>query len=91
MRCMKVSFINEKYADEYVAKLKRTSYRKVKPIRSYLCEKCLTWHLASTTDHDKKLLESYQGKIQNYRVAVKQNYETIKELKGKIQKLTQKT
>ncbi len=87
MSCKKVSFINEKYADEYIAKLKKTSYRKVKPVRSYLCEKCLTWHLTSN-DRDKELIIKYQEKIQRYRKHLKEMNETIRELK---QKLTQKS
>ena len=58
-QCKKVSFCDERYANEYIAKLNKTSQRKLKPVRAYLCEKCFTWHLTSihTIDscQDKKL------------------------------------
>lgn len=47
MECKKVKFIDEQSADFYIEKLHKTSKRKLKPTRSYLCDKCLTWHLTS--------------------------------------------
>lgn len=45
--CKKVSFSDEESAEYYIEKLQRTSKRKKKPVRSYLCEKCFNWHLTS--------------------------------------------
>ena len=46
--CTKTSFINEKYALEYIDWLKRTSKQGKKiPQKAYLCVKCNTWHLTS--------------------------------------------
>lgn len=52
--CKKVYFINEKFALEYVEKLKKTSCRERKPVNAYLCEKCLNWHLTSIDSKEKK-------------------------------------
>jgi hypothetical protein len=47
MPCKKTHFADEKTANEYVKRLQQTSVRKVVPNRSYLCEKCLNWHITS--------------------------------------------
>ena len=52
MECKKVKFINQEFADSYVAKLQKTSKRSRKPIRSYLCTKCNVWHITSAEEKD---------------------------------------
>lgn len=47
MECRKVFFADEKFALQYIAKLNKTSYRERKPVRAYLCQHCLNWHLTS--------------------------------------------
>jgi hypothetical protein len=54
--CKKVSFCNEQYANAYIEKLKKTSIREVKPIRSYLCTRCLNWHLTSKKDFNSNAI-----------------------------------
>lgn len=46
-KCKKVSFLDEKNALIYIEKLNKTSVRERKPVNTYLCEKCLAWHLTS--------------------------------------------
>ena len=45
--CSKVKFSSEKFADEYIEKIKKTSKREKKPTRSYFCKNCISWHLTS--------------------------------------------
>lgn len=45
--CRKVSFADEKSANDYLQRLSKTSIREVVPQRAYLCEKCNAWHLTS--------------------------------------------
>lgn len=55
--CKKTRFANEKFANDYIDKLHKTSSRKLKPIRTYLCDKCLTWHLTSiSAEKDMQLV-----------------------------------
>lgn len=61
--CKKVSFIDEKFADEYITKLHKTSKRKLVPVRAYLCEKCLTWHLTSIKSSEPRVKEVIVEKI----------------------------
>lgn len=66
--CRKVSFSDEKTALFYIDKLKKTSKRKVKPVRAYLCEKCLTWHLTSREERmsrEEEQLTIRIGKLEN--------------------------
>lgn len=61
--CKKTSFLDEKQALFYVDKLK-TSTRKNKPVRVYLCPYCKTWHLTSKPDRDKLIKENEILRIQ---------------------------
>lgn len=54
MNCGKVYFANEQNALFYIDKLQKTSCRKKKPVRAYLCEKCLNWHLTSIESVENK-------------------------------------
>jgi len=53
--CTKTSFIDENFAMQYINILKKTSKRERKPVRAYLCEHCLTWHLTSTDPINKEI------------------------------------
>mgnify|MGYP001770115342 CR=1 FL=1 len=64
MICKKVSFINEKYALEYIEKLRKTSKRYIKPIRAYLCEECNKWHLTHFQMKDLNSMERHIFKIE---------------------------
>ena len=65
--CTKVKFSDEAQAENYIQKFQQTSKNKVKPIRSYLCKKCLSWHI--TTKPNKYEAER----------ALKEKHETDKE------------
>lgn len=77
-KCYKASFINEKFAQEYLNKLKQTSVRLKKPKRAYLCEHCLNWHLTSSPEEkddsvpdkrDKKI-EGLENQIKNLNMQI---------------------
>ena len=71
MPCKKSSFINEKFANEYIEKLHKTSVRTIKPVRAYLCEECSTWHLTSVVSgEDRKMnnrIKMYERQIENLK------------------------
>jgi hypothetical protein len=60
-----VYFANEEYALIYLDKLKKTSKRSVVPHRTYLCEKCLSWHLTSKKTIDELRIERLLSKIKH--------------------------
>jgi len=62
-KCTKVSFIDENYANQYISKLNKTSKRKLKPVRAYLCENCLAWHLSSIEEINHKLPKLEQDRL----------------------------
>lgn len=89
--CTKTKYLNKDIADQEVKRIKGMSTRKVIPCRSYLCEKCGTWHLTSKDDKNSLLILKLQEKVReqkdqinilNQRLAMKN--EQIKELKGKV-------
>lgn len=84
--CKKVKFINEQTALFYIKKLKDTSVRIKKPVRSYLCEKCLCWHLTSREDRDVLI----QKRIENYQLQIREKNKLITELNNKIHELKNK-
>lgn len=91
MKCNKVKFSNEKFAIEYIEKLKSTSIRDVKPLRAYLCPYCTTWHLTSKLDYEtvqqielKNKILSLEDKLklkkeefENYRLRYKNLIKTL--------------
>jgi len=68
--CKKVSFLNEKFALEYIAKLKKTSYRDIKPVNTYLCPKCLTWHITSIESKEVKEVKYLKRQIENLKTKI---------------------
>lgn len=67
MKCTKVSFINQEYADMYIEKLRKTSTREIKPIRSYLCPQCLTWHLTKIRSVESSEVINRNRQIENLK------------------------
>lgn len=83
MECKKVRFANEKFAQEYINKLSRTSNRERKPLRAYLCPFCLTWHLTSQIDRNDQFTDDHKAEL-------KKKNEIIRTLQDRIHKLKQK-
>ena len=75
--CKKVKFIDEEFANQYIHKLNKTSKRRLKPVRAYLCEKCLTWHISSIESISSKL-----PKIEQERLLAKEQKQKEYEQKG---------
>lgn len=82
-KCKKVYFANENSAKFYIEKLNKTSLRKVKPVRAYLCEKCLNWHLTSIVSEENRQLIYKDRQIANLKAK-------IQHLENEIQRLTNK-
>ena len=86
MICKKVSFINEKFALEYIDKLQRTSTRSRKPVNAYLCHHCLSWHLTSIELKEIKQLKFLNRQVENLKSKVlhlqKENSRLILKLKN---------
>lgn len=81
--CPKTYFINEKFANDYIAKLKNTSTRIKRPVRAYLCDKCLNWHLTSQTQHQFDVLQQYKKALKNKNLEVAKLQKENKELRKK--------
>ncbi len=62
--CKKVSFADERSANEYINKLKSTSERVNVPIRAYLCPQCFNWHLTSQKTKEAQIFESKIEELQ---------------------------
>src|ERR1700759_3208543 len=58
--CKKVSFATEKDAIYYIDKLKKTSIRSIIPTRSYLCTKCINWHLTSKGSYENRKIKELE-------------------------------
>ena len=74
--CKKSSFGTQKFADDYIVKLQKSSNRDKKPVESYLCAKCMNWHITSWEPLDiaelahnlrEKLLEFNENGAKAYR------------------------
>ena len=82
-KCKKVYFANEKIAEYYIEKLHKTSTRKVKPVRAYLCEKCLNWHLTSIISEESKQIIHKDRQIANLKAKVLHLENEVKRLTNK--------
>lgn len=71
MKCKKVSFVDEKQANFYIEKLHKTSDRELKPVRGYLCQHCLNWHLTSIESKEVKAIKYMQRQIDNLKAKIK--------------------
>ena len=69
-KCNKVYFLDEKQANFYIQKLNKTSSRDLKPVRAYLCECCLNWHLTSIEAKEVKAIKYMQRQIDNLKASV---------------------
>lgn len=67
MSCKKVSFATEEFANDYIKKLKKTSIREFKPIRAYLCETCLCWHLTKIESEEQRQVTHLKREIENLK------------------------
>lgn len=85
-KCSKVSFANELFANKYIEKLKNTSTRRLKPVRSYLCENCLNWHLTSIEGTEVKRQIEYERQINNLKSKVIHLQNEVKILRLKLDK-----
>ena len=87
MSCKKVSFINEKFANEYIDKLQKTSVRRIKPVRAYLCEKCTTWHLTSIEGYEERKVKN---RMADYERRIANLQGKITHLQKEVERLTKK-
>lgn len=85
--CPKTYFINEQFAKDYIKKLNATSVRSKKPVRAYLCDVCLNWHLTSQTEHQFDILRSYKQTIKIKNAEISNLQKLVKVLKKEIHDL----
>jgi len=84
--CKKVSFANEFFANAYIEKLQKTSARKLKPIRAYLCENCLNWHLTSIIGFEQERYNNLERQINNLKSKIEHLENENRGLKSKFLK-----
>lgn len=80
--CSKVYFADEKNALLYIEKLHKTSVRDKKPVRAYLCEKCLCWHLTSIESKENRQIVYLNRQINNLKAKVLHLQNEISQLKN---------
>jgi len=94
MKCTKVKFGTEADADFYIKKLDKTSNRRLKPVRSYLCPICCSWHMTSikqNTNNEARLqleVNKLKGKIEHFENMNRKHARDSKKLQEKLTKVT---
>jgi predicted RNase H-like nuclease (RuvC/YqgF family) len=91
MECRKVYFVDEKFALEYIDKLNKTSSREIKPVRAYLCEKCLCWHLTSIESKENRRIGHLGRQINNLKAKISHLQNENEILKSKLNKRAKRT
>lgn len=84
--CKKTSFVNELFANCYIDKLQKTSSRKLKPVRAYLCENCLNWHLTSIVGFEEERYNNLERQIINLKSKIEHLENENRNLKNKFLK-----
>ena len=90
MKCNKVYFSDEKNAQLYIDKLNKTSCRSIKPVRAYLCDKCLNWHLTSIESRENMQLVYKERQINNLKAKIIHLQNENEILKLKLEKCVSK-
>ena len=88
--CTKTKFANERFALEWIEKLKKTSVRKVKPVRTYMCQYCGSWHLTSKVENVVTQAEAYKIKLKELEALIAAQKEEIESLKVTHKNYTKK-
>lgn len=57
IKCRKTKFATEEVANKFIDKLNNSSKRSEIPVKSYLCSKCLVWHVTKSLDKEKIKLQ----------------------------------
>ena len=74
--CKKTSFADEKTANYYLDKLKKSSRRAKVPVYAYLCTKCFAWHLTSWEQPDVlQMITELNEEIEEYNASMKAEIE----------------
>lgn len=81
--CKKVKFRSEGACNEFIKKKKRTSINS-KPAESYLCPKCMSWHVTSNVDQTRDRLELAHKEIKNKNKLIHELNTRIHDLKMEI-------
>lgn len=87
MNCKKVSFSDEIFAIKYIEKLQKTSSRERKPVDTYLCDKCLCWHLTSIESKENRDIIYLGRQINNLKSKIIHLKNENEILKLKLEKL----
>ena len=78
MECKKTKFATEAFAEAAIKEMQKTSRRDKKPVRSYLCPDCKTWHLTSRPSRERE-------EIERLRKIIYAKDAEIKELKATLE------
>jgi len=87
--CNKVCFCDEEAALFYIDKLQKTSKRKRIPVRAYLCDKCLTWHITSTKCYSYDSIKKLEGKVKRKENHINELNKINRNLKEKVENMTE--
>jgi len=89
MNCKKTRFLTEDFALEHIKKYKRSKSKKNKvDLSTYLCDKCHSWHLTSSTsiaDKHKREITRLNKALVKYKKDNKELLNMISYLKLEIQ------
>lgn len=89
MECNKSKFLNEKFALDWIEKLKRTSVREKVPLRAYLCTRCGTWHLTSRPEFGDPEKEALKANIERLQDELSKSKDSAAAMDKKYKALVQ--
>lgn len=85
--CTKTKYASQSMADFDINKISKKSNRGTIPIRSYLCQRCGSWHLTSRKDFNEeiKLLNDQILELKKENESLRQINDMLKINKNKLE------
>jgi len=79
-QCKKVAYSSKKFADMDVARIAKISTRERKPIRSYKCDYCGTWHLTGNLNEVSVIIRDQLDEIDKLNAEIATHKKRIGQL-----------
>lgn len=69
--CKKTAYSNEKFAEDHIMRIAKTSVRSRIPVRSYYCGKCGFWHITSQNSKKDEKINELEEEIKKLKNEIK--------------------
>lgn len=76
--CKKTAYSSEKFAEDHIMRLAKTSVRSRIPVRSYYCGTCGFWHITSQNSKKDERIKELEEEIKKIRIEYEAEIQKLK-------------